>query len=86
MVVPPPIFVNPPRPLNVPPSVPPVVPVERVAPVPIPIVPEFVMTSIVSLPPSESVAAAAMVTPEVEESRLLPVVASVPALTFVAPL
>ena len=85
VVAPEPIFVNPPRPLNVPPSVPPVVPVERLAPVPMPIVPEFVMTSIVSLPPSESVAAAAIVTPEVEERRLAPVVASVPALTFVAP-
>ena len=84
--VPPPILLRPPVPANVPASVPPAVPVERRAPMPFRLtVPPLVRDSMVSVPPSESVAPAATVTPEVAERRLLPVVARVPALTFVAP-
>ena len=85
--MPPPILVRPPAPENVPVSVPPAVPVERRAPPPFRLtVPPFVRDSMVSDPPRESVAPAAIVTPEVAERRLSPVVASVPAPTVVAPL
>ena len=84
--VPPPILLRPPVPANVPDSVPPAVPVERLAPTPFRLtVPPLVRDSMVSVPPSESVAPAAIVTLEVAERRLLPVVAKVPALTIVAP-
>ena len=84
--VPAPILVSPPAPMKLPASVPPAVPVDRLEPAPLRLtVPPFARTSMVSAPPSESVAPGAIVTPEVEERRLLPVVASVPAAMVVAP-
>ena len=84
--VPAPILVSPPAPMKLPASEPPAVPVDRLAPAPARLtVPPLVRASMVSVPPSESVAPGAIVTPEVEERRLLPVVASVPAAMVVAP-
>ena len=86
--VPVPALVRLPAPLTVPASVRLFVPVVRVTPAPSRtiVLPAFVARAlIVSLPPRESVAPEATVTPEVAARRFEVVVARVPAETVVAP-